>query len=90
MSDAVQEYVELLIERGWQVAESKVRAFVERTGLPVSEVLVVQFPNGKTFPQWRHAVRKVAFDDPDWLCPVCGYYPCEHNGEVLPHVLPLP
>lgn len=66
--DAIQRHVEVLISRYHEVAESELRAFVHRTGLPISECQMVQLPNGKLYPQWRHATDALAIANVDFDC----------------------
>lgn len=36
--------------------EHEVRAFSRRTGLPYSQIVVVQLPSGRRYPQWINAI----------------------------------
>ncbi len=36
--------------------EIRARAFLERTGLPISEATMVLLPSGNAYPQWKGAL----------------------------------
>ena len=39
--------------------ERRIRSFLDRTGLPLSEVVLVQLRGGGRFPQWKGALREI-------------------------------
>jgi hypothetical protein len=65
-----QAYNELEVKQRIEL-EANVRAFIERTGLPEADVVMVRFPSGAIEPQWRGVLPPQALFAAG-PCPDCG------------------
>lgn len=54
---------DIMLHRAREI-EARVKGFIERTGLPKEEVILIRFPNGSLEPMWKRLLQVIPVGQP--------------------------